>query len=62
MLVALRQKTSSHGVARHGRQYANRYTDPFAEADEDTGEVNQSQNYVHVRIQRELRPFAINQK
>ncbi|CAF9912588.1 MAG: hypothetical protein GOMPHAMPRED_007701 [Gomphillus americanus] len=25
---------------------------PFAEADEDTGEVNQSQNYVHVRIQQ----------
>ncbi|KAJ9641549.1 Eukaryotic translation initiation factor eIF-1 [Coniosporium tulheliwenetii] len=27
--------------------------DPFAEADEDTGEVNkQSQNYIHIRIQQ----------
>jgi hypothetical protein len=29
------------------------YTDPFAEADEDTGETKQSQNYIHIRIQRE---------
>ena len=29
-----------------------RYTDPFAEADEDTGETRQSQNYIHIRIQR----------
>lgn len=28
-------------------------TDPFAEADEDTGETKQSQNYIHIRIQRE---------
>lgn len=27
-------------------------TDPFAEADEDTGETKQSQNYIHIRIQR----------
>jgi translation initiation factor 1 len=27
--------------------------DPFAEADEDTGETKQSQNYIHIRIQRE---------
>ena len=26
--------------------------DPFAEADEDTGEAKQSQNYIHIRIQR----------
>lgn len=26
--------------------------DPFAEADEDTGEVKQTQNYIHIRIQR----------
>lgn len=26
--------------------------DPFAEADEDTGETKQSQNYIHIRIQR----------
>ncbi|ATY61683.1 translation initiation factor SUI1, putative [Cordyceps militaris CM01] len=27
--------------------------DPFAEADEDTGEVNkQTQNYIHIRIQQ----------
>lgn len=28
--------------------------DPFAEADEDTGETKQSQNYIHIRIQRKL--------
>jgi hypothetical protein len=27
-------------------------TDPFADADEETGETNQSQNYIHIRIQR----------
>ncbi|KHO00973.1 eukaryotic translation initiation factor eIF-1 [Metarhizium album ARSEF 1941] len=26
--------------------------DPFAEADEDTGETKQSQNYIHIRIQQ----------
>ena len=26
--------------------------DPFAEADDDTGEAKQSQNYIHIRIQR----------
>ena len=26
--------------------------DPFAEADEDAGETKQSQNYIHIRIQR----------
>ena len=26
--------------------------DPFADADEETGETNQSQNYIHIRIQR----------
>ncbi|CAM1501655.1 Fc.00g036390.m01.CDS01 [Cosmosporella sp. VM-42] len=26
--------------------------DPFAEADEDTGETKQAQNYIHIRIQR----------
>jgi hypothetical protein len=30
------------------------HTDPFAEADEDTGETKQSQNYIHIRIQREF--------
>ena len=29
-------------------------TDPFAEADEDTGETKQSQNYIHIRIQRTI--------
>ncbi|KAI6775168.1 hypothetical protein HG530_001926 [Fusarium avenaceum] len=28
--------------------------DPFAEADEDTGETKQTQNYIHIRIQRLL--------
>ena len=27
-------------------------TDPFAEADDDTGEAKQSQNYIHIRIQQ----------
>ncbi|KAL7621593.1 Eukaryotic translation initiation factor eIF-1 [Parahypoxylon ruwenzoriense] len=27
-------------------------TDPFAEADEDTGESKQAQNYIHIRIQQ----------
>merc|ERR1712000_607342 len=26
--------------------------DPFAEADEDTGETKQAQNYIHIRIQQ----------
>ncbi len=30
------------------------HKDPFAEADEDTGETKQSQNYIHIRIQREF--------
>nr|POE90143.1 eukaryotic translation initiation factor eif-1 [Quercus suber] len=36
--------------------YANHicycHPDPFAEADEDTGETKQSQNYIHIRIQQ----------
>ena len=32
-------------------------TDPFAEADEDTGETKQSQNYIHIRIQRASLPL-----
>ena len=32
-----------------------RLLDPFAEADEDTGETKQSQNYIHIRIQRTFR-------
>ncbi len=31
--------------------------DPFAEADEDTGETKQSQNYIHIRIQRTFDPL-----
>ncbi|EZF70656.1 translation initiation factor SUI1 [Trichophyton soudanense CBS 452.61] len=26
--------------------------DPFAEADEDTGDTKKSQNYIHIRIQQ----------
>jgi hypothetical protein len=33
-------------------------TDPFAEADEDTGETKQSQNYIHIRIQRTSTPLS----
>ncbi|OAA38738.1 Eukaryotic translation initiation factor SUI1 [Beauveria brongniartii RCEF 3172] len=34
--------------------FANQHilADPFAEADEDTGEVKQTQNYIHIRIQQ----------
>lgn len=32
--------------------------DPFAEADEDTGETKQSQNYIHIRIQRMFTPWT----
>lgn len=35
---------------------ADAFTDPFAEADEDTGETKQSQNYIHIRIQRKFTP------
>lgn len=31
------------------------HADPFAEADEDTGESKQAQNYIHIRIQRTSR-------
>lgn len=36
-------------------QLTSTVTDPFAEADEDTGESKQSQNYIHIRIQRKHR-------
>ena len=35
-------------------QPADISTDPFAEAEENTGETKQSQNYIHIRIQRML--------
>ena len=41
------------------------FTDPFAEADEDTGETKQSQNYIHIRIQRKFTfdsSFPVNAK
>lgn len=40
------------------RHVANKFllTDPFAEADDDTGEAKQSQNYIHIRIQRKTNP------
>jgi len=31
--------------------------DPFAEADEDTGQVQQSQQYIHIRIQRMFQSY-----
>ncbi|KAL8650150.1 MAG: hypothetical protein Q9226_005264 [Calogaya cf. arnoldii] len=33
--------------------------DPFAEADEDTGETKQSQNYIHIRIQRQRHSIPV---
>lgn len=41
ILISVRTRADSRGTA-----------DPFAEADEDTGEAKQSQNYIHIRIQR----------
>jgi len=41
------RKTRSSGTAN-----IPRHIDPFAEADEDTGETKQSQNYIHIRIQQ----------
>lgn len=35
------------------------HVDPFAEADEDTGETKQSQNYIHIRIQRTVPPQCL---
>ena len=35
-------------------------TDPFAEADEDTGETKNNQNYIHIRIQRMCLPCALH--
>ena len=33
------------------------FADPFAEADEDTGQIKQSQqDYIHIRIQRTCLP------
>ena len=34
--------------------------DPFAEADADPGETKQSQNYIHIRIQRESIPSPLS--
>jgi hypothetical protein len=31
---------------------SNAATDPFAEADEDSGQTTQTQEYIHIRIQR----------
>ncbi|TVY39213.1 Protein translation factor [Lachnellula occidentalis] len=39
-------ETSWFGTVLKARPY------PFAEADEDTGETKQSQNYIHIRIQQ----------
>lgn len=35
--------------------------DPFADADEDTGETKQAQNYIHIRIQRKPLHFDRDQ-
>lgn len=57
-----REKQDHHGAAcraysadaPQSHAPANRAcdTDPFAEADEGEGETKQSQNYIHIRIQR----------
>jgi hypothetical protein len=42
-----------HFVFRHANRLFSHFKDPFADADEATGETNQTQNYIHIRIQRE---------
>jgi hypothetical protein len=39
-------------MCKRGQPILTLILDPFAEADEDTGEAKQSQNYIHIRIQR----------
>lgn len=34
------------------------FIDPFAEADEDTGEQSKAPDYIHIRIQRMFFPVA----
>lgn len=31
-------------------------TDPFAEADDDTGDIKKVENHIHIRIQRTFSP------
>lgn len=58
-VLALQSETSdpsllgSSSLSRlHCRNQADRDSDPFAEADEHTGETKQAQQYIHIRIQR----------
>ncbi|KAF2653974.1 SUI1-domain-containing protein [Lophiostoma macrostomum CBS 122681] len=46
------QKRTSSTPAYFSVGMACDLADPFAEADEDTGETKQSQNYIHIRIQQ----------
>ncbi|KPI43321.1 Eukaryotic translation initiation factor eIF-1 [Cyphellophora attinorum] len=50
-----RSATSFHHLAARDygqRDIATAADDPFAEADDDTGESKQTQNYIHIRIQQ----------
>lgn len=53
------------GPKVHGKDLEQNFadwhvTDPFAEADADTGDTKQSsQNYIHIRIQREYSPCPL---
>ena len=51
------QSTSQFHAVSDSTWLTHIAADPFADADEDTGETNQSQNYIHIRIQREPPPF-----
>ncbi|OJJ00654.1 hypothetical protein ASPVEDRAFT_27367 [Aspergillus versicolor CBS 583.65] len=50
------QETAFKGRLRRKAEFMSienlKTFDPFAEADEDTGETKQSQNYIHIRIQQ----------
>ncbi|KAL3483293.1 translation initiation factor SUI1 [Aspergillus germanicus] len=55
-LQSILQQTAFKGRLRQKAEFMSienlKTFDPFAEADEDTGETKQSQNYIHIRIQQ----------
>ncbi|EXJ61220.1 uncharacterized protein A1O5_12012 [Cladophialophora psammophila CBS 110553] len=52
MATALQMRRPSLAAALHLQTALKPRLYPFAEADDDTGEAKQSQNYIHIRIQQ----------
>lgn len=46
--------STSHAFQLFSNVRLTCFLDPFAEVDDDTGDTKQSQNYIHIRIQRKL--------